>query len=397
MRVFILGIDGYLGWPLAQFLTTQGYIVGGMDALLRRSWVNEIGSQSAFPIAPIDERLTGFEQLYGQRIQFWNEDILNYSALKTAFEEFSPEVIVHLGEMPSAPYSMIDQPHAVFTQHNNVIGSLNILWAIKETCPEVHLVKLGTLGEYGTPNIDVPEGFIDIEYRGRKDTLPFPKQANSFYHWSKVHDSNNIMFACRVWGLTATDIMQGVVFGTRFPNQIQSALMNTRLDFDSYFGTAINRFCSQATIGHPITVYGAGQQTRGFLPLRDSLQCIALALENPPAKGEYRVLNQFESCYQLLHLAHLVQKAAHNVGIEAEVITYDNPRHELNDHYFNPDRERLIGLGYQPTRDIAGEIELLLCDLLQVRDRILAKQHILIPEIRWDGTRQRSLPLTLQQ
>jgi UDP-sulfoquinovose synthase len=393
MRVFILGIDGYIGWSLAQYLSTRGHIIGGIDALLRRAWVTEVGGQSALPIATIEDRLAGFEQAYGQRVNFWQEDILNYDALKDAFREFEPEVVVHLGEMPSAPYSMLDQAHAAFTQHNNVIGSLNVLWAIKENCPNAHLVKLGTLGEYGTPNIDIPEGFMDIEYRGRHDKVPFPKQANSFYHWSKVHDSNNIMFACRVWGITATDIMQGVVFGTRFPGQVCAPSLNTRLDFDSCFGTAINRFCCQAIIGHPITVYGAGTQIRGFLPLRDALKCISLALENPPEKGEYRVLNQFESCYQLMFLACLVQETANEIGLDVSIINYHNPRHELEDHYFNPDRSRLIELGYDPTKDIVGEIRLLLADLLQAKDRILEKQHIFIPDIRWDGTQQRSNPL----
>ena len=284
MKVFIAGVDGYLGWPLAQYLAARGHTLAGVDKFLRRQWVDEIGSHSALPIASFEDRQQAFFERYGQKILFQEPDLQDYSFLKSFLLEFKPDAIVHLAEMPSAPYSMMDQEHAVYTQQNNVVGSLNLLWAIKEACPTAHLVKLGTMGEYGTPNLDIPEGFFEIEYRGRKDKLPFPRQANSFYHLSKVHDSHNTMFACRIWGLSATDIMQGVVFGTQIDEMGNDSRFLSRLDFDQCFGTAINRFCCQAVIGHPLTIFGTGTQTRGFLPLRDSMQCITLALENPPQK-----------------------------------------------------------------------------------------------------------------
>ena len=390
MRVFIAGIDGYLGWPLAQVLAARGHEVAGCDTFSRRQWVEEISGHSALPVYSVEERWQAFRTRYGKGFDFREGNLLDYVFLKQFLGDFQPDAIVHLAEMPSAPYSMIDQAHAVFTQHNNVICNLNILWAMKEVCPVAHLVKLGTMGEYGTPNIDIPEGFFEVEFRGRKDYLPFPRQANSFYHWSKVHDSNNIMFACRIWGLRATDIMQGVVFGTQIDEMGDDPRLHSRLDFDQCFGTAINRFCCQAVIEHPLTVYGKGGQARGFLPMRDSMQCLAIAIENPANSGEYRVFNQFEESYTVEALAELVRQAGDDIGLNVEVHHYDNPRKELEEHYFNPDRNHLINLGYQPTHDVKAELRITLGDLAQHRERILEKKDVLIPDIRWDGSRRKS-------
>jgi len=385
MRVFIAGIDGYLGWPLAQFLAKHGYEIGGLDSLLRRHWVSEVGGQSAIPISSLAARISGFRETYGQDISVYQGNILDYGFLVEALKDFQPDTVVHLGQMPSATYSMIDQSHAVFTQHNNVIGNLNMLWAIKETCPDVHLIKLGTMGEYGTPNIDIPEGFFEVAYRGRKDYLPFPRQAGSFYHWSKVHDSNNTMFACKIWNLRVTDIMQGIVFGTRVDETMDKPFMRTRLDFDQCFGTVVNRFCCQAIVGHPLTVFGAGQQTRTFLPLKDSMQCLGLIIENPAKTGCYRVINQFGLQFSINELAMIVHEAAKELRISTEIQHLENPRQELSSHYYNPDRTTLDEMGYTPTTDIQTEVSLMLQDLLPHRDRILEKKRALQTDIRWDG------------
>jgi UDP-sulfoquinovose synthase len=305
------------------------------------------------------------------------------------FEEFQPEAIVHLGEMPSAPYSMVDVHHAVFTQTNNIVGTLNILFAMRDVTAEAHLVKLGTMGEYGTPNIDIPEGFFEIEFRGRRDRLPFPRQAGSWYHQTKVHDSNNVMFACKIWGLRSTDIMQGVVYSTRIPQMSDDPRLLTRLDFDQSFGTAINRFCCQAVIGEPMTPFGKGHQKRGFLPLRDSMQCLTLAIENPPQRGEYRVFNQFEEVYNVTELAQKVQKVARESGLIGEIWNIENPRKELEEHYYKPDHQHLLDLGYQPTHDMEAELRIMLADLVKYQHRIAAKKESLIPDIRWDGPRRK--------
>jgi UDP-sulfoquinovose synthase len=390
MRVLIAGMDGYLGWALAQYLTARGHEVGGVDAFFRRQWVAEMGSISATPISEMPTRLLAFRERWGEAPYFRQGDLTNWDFVKAVFEEFHPDAIVHFGECPSAPYSMVDVHHATWVQSNNIVGTLNILFAMRDIAPQAHLVKLGTMGEYGTPDVDIPEGFFEVEYRGRKDTLPFPRQAGSWYHWSKVHGSNNIMFACRIWGLRSTDIMQGVVYGTQIDEMRGDERLLSRLDFDQSFGTAINRFCCQAVIGDPITPFGKGHQRRGFLPLRDSMQCLTLALENPPKRPEYRVFNQFEETYDVTELAQKVVKVAAELGLPAKIVNLENPRKELEEHYYKPDHDHLLRLGYKPTHDMEGELRLMLGDLNRFRDRIDPFRSVLVPDIRWDGTRRKS-------
>ncbi|MGB8769819.1 MAG: NAD-dependent epimerase/dehydratase family protein, partial [Candidatus Korobacteraceae bacterium] len=379
------GMDGYLGWSLAQYLAARGHQVAGADLFLRRQWVDEMGSCSATPIVPMTERLTALKESRGIEPKFWEADLRDYSVVERIFKEFRPDAVVHLGECPSAPYSMVDVHHATFVQVNNVVSTFNLMFAIRDVRPEAHLLKLGTMGEYGTPNVDIPEGFFEIEYRGRRERMPFPRQPGSFYHLSKVHGSNNIMFACKIWKLRATDVMQGVVFGTRIDEMGNDERLLTRLDFDESFGTAINRFCCQAVIGHPLTPFGRGHQKRGFLPLRDSMQCLTLALENPPQAGEYRVFNQFEEVYDVTELAEKVGRAGGQIGLKVEIHNLENPRQEMEEHYYKPDHQNLRDLGYKPTHDVEAEMKIMLTDLMKYRDRIEAKKEALIPKIRWNG------------
>ncbi len=382
MKIFIAGIDGYLGWPLALHLASRGHEVGGADAFFRRQWVEEVGGQSALPITSMKERIEVTKPHFGE-IRFWEGDLRDYAFVSQIIQEFKPDAIVHLGECPSAPYSMIDVHHANFVQTNNISTTFNLLFAIRDICPAAHLVKLGTMGEYGTPNIDIPEGFFEIEFRGRRDRLPFPRQAGSWYHWSKVHGSNNVMFACKIWKIRATDIMQGVVFGTRIDEMNLDTRLLTRFDFDQVFGTSVNRYCAQAVVGHPLTPFGKGFQKRGFLPLRDSIQCITLALEKAPNTGQYRVLNQFEEVYDVTELAIKVQKVAHQLGYEVEIRNLENPRVEMEEHYYRPDHQNLFDLGYRPTHDVEAEIGIMLQDLLKYRQRIEIKKDLFIPDVRW--------------
>lgn len=380
---------------MAQYLTARGHDVSGVDAGFRRDWVEEMGSCSALPIASLAARLDGFEAAWGTRPHVALGDLTDLDLVYRLFEEVRPEAIVHLGECPSAPYSMIDAQHAVWVQRNNIEGTLNVLYAMRDLTPDAHLVKLGTMGEYGTPNVDIPEGFFEIEYRGRSDRLPFPRQAGSWYHWSKVHDSNNVMFACRMWGLRATDVMQGVVYGTRFfgseADRPAGEALATRLDFDQAFGTAINRFCCQATIGEPLTLFGRGSQRRGFLPICDSMQCLTLAVDNPPEAGDYRVFNQFEETYTIAELASKVAAVASDMGLEPRIRRIENPRKEMEDHHYNPDHDHLLALGYEPTRDMDSEVAAMLEDLQPHHDRIAARRDVLLPDIRWDGSRRKSV------
>jgi UDP-sulfoquinovose synthase len=397
MRILIAGIDGYLGWPLAQFLAARGHHVGGIDRFLRREWVSEVCGISALPNLGWEERAAAFKARYDKSLPFYAGDLLYYPFLRDTVRAFQPDAVVHLAEMPSAPYSMIDVAHASFTQQNNVIGSLNLLWALHEVAPTTHLVKLGTMGEYGTPNLDIPEGFFEVEFRGRNDRLPFPRQAGSFYHWSKVHDSNNAMYACKIWGLAATDVMQGVVYGTRADEVAHDALepgMATRFDFDPCFGTVINRFVCQAVIGHPLTVYGTGGQRRGFLPLRDSIECLTLTIENPASAGEYRVFNQFEQTYSVGQLAEIVSEEALDLGLAVSIQRYDNPRVELQEHYYQPDRQHLLDLGYWPRGEIRSEVRQMFMDVMPYKSVIETRANLLIPDIRWDTQHRRSKQIT---
>jgi len=390
MRVFICGADGYLGWTLAQYLTARGHRVAGCDNYARRDWVAEMGSQSATPLPRMTARLQAFREHYGESLEFVRGDLTDHRFVWNLLRGFQPEAVVHLGEMPSAPYSMIDVDHCVYTHTNNLNGTLNILHVLHDVAPAAHLVKLGTMGEYGTPNVDIPEGFFEITYRERTDRLMFPRRAGSWYHQTKVHDTHNIEMACRIWGLRSTDIMQGVVFGTRIDEMGDDERLLTRFDFDQCFGTAINRFCAMAIAGLPLTPYGRGHQKRGFLPLRDSMQCLTLTLENPPDAGEYRVFNQFQEVYDVTELAERVKRVAEErLELEVEVRHVENPRTEAEEHYYNPDHQHLLDLGYQPTEDIDGEIETVLRDLVTYRGRIVAREHVLMPDIRWDGSRKR--------
>lgn len=381
--VFIPGIDGYIGWSLAMHLAARGDKVIGLDRYFRRYWVEEMGSHSVTTIQPMKKRLEAFEREHGHKnITFYEGDLRDYYTVSDIIRKHQPDAIVHLGEQPSAPYSMKSPQNAIFSQVNNISGTLNILFAMHKFAPKTHLVKLGTMGEYGTPNIDIPEGFFEIDYRGRKDRLPFPKQPGSFYHLSKVHDSNNIMFACKIWGLKSTDVMQGVVYGTR-TDQITHDDLLTRFDIDEAFGTAINKFCSQTIVGHPLTPYGKGGQKRGFIALRDSVQCLTIAVDNPPENPEYRVFNQFDEVYNVSELAENIQSVGKSLGYDVEIKNIENPRIEAEGHYYKPDSNHLRKLGFKPTQPLKKEVEVMLNDLERFKDRIEAKRDKLVPKILW--------------
>ena len=385
-KVLILGIDGYLGWSLAIHLANAGHTITGIDNYWRRKSVKQYGSDSATPIMDMPERLRAFKRFYGKNIDFFEGDLLDYDFLTEVVKQSSPDAIVHLAEQPSAPYSMINRSSAIFTQHNNIEGTLNVLFAMKEIVPDAHLVKLGTMGEYGTPNIDIPEGFFEVDYNGRKDVLPFPRQPGSLYHLSKVHDSGNVHFACKMWKLCSTDIMQGVVYGFRTYEMIDDSLL-TRFDFDECFGTVINRFCAEAIIGYPLTPYGQGKQKRGFIDLVDSIQCLRIAIENPPLKGEYRVFNQLDQVYGVSILAEYVRNVAKGLGLDVKIQPTPNPRIEKEEHYYNVAHDRLRQLGFKPTRTVTETIRIMLQDLMKFKDRLVHMAELIAPRTTWSEGR----------
>jgi UDP-sulfoquinovose synthase len=381
MRILVAGGDGYLGWPTAMHFSRRGDDVFVVDNFARRACHLERGTNSLTPISTLADRVAAWRQLAGRDIEWDVLDITNFTRLRGLVQDFAPDTIIHYGEIPSAPYSMIDRDHSWETQRNNVEGTLNVLWAMHEVAPDAHLVKLGTMGEYGTPNIDIEEGYLDIEHKGRVDRLPFPKVPNSFYHLSKVHDSHNIHFACRVWGIRATDLNQGVVYGIHTDETELDDRLLTRFDYDELFGTALNRFCLQAVIGHPITVYGSGTQRRAFLNIRDTLQCVELATRNPAAAGEMRVFNQFTEVFSVMELASEVCEAANSLGYNARIESCENPRVEMEEHHYNPTHTGLIELGLKPRLLSEELIKTMLHTVEQFKDRVSLRA--IAPETRW--------------
>jgi UDP-sulfoquinovose synthase len=385
VNILIVGGDGYLGWPQAMYLSKQGHRVAILDNLARRVWDLDCGTHSLTPILRLPERVTLWKKLTGRTIEMYMGDIREYDFLAELLPRFLPDAIVHFGEQRSAPYSMIDCEHAVFTQTNNVVGTLNLLYAIKEFCPEAHLVKLGTMGEYGTPNIDIEEGFIEITHNGRKDVLPYPKQPGSFYHLSKVHDSHNIMFTCKTWGICATDLNQGVVYGVKTDETVLDDGLATRFDYDGIWGTVLNRFCVEAALGKPLTVYGEGGQTRGFLDIRDTLRCIELAILKPAQPGEYRVFNQFTEQFSVLDLANLVAQTGKRKGLDVTIEHLPPPRVESEQHYYNARHTKLLDLGLVPHRLSDVLLDSLMDVVVRWRTRV--RVDTLLPQVSWRSIR----------
>lgn len=381
MRILILGGDGYLGWATAMHFSQRGHEVALVDNFLRRRLHLERGSDSLTPITSLHERVQAWRELTGKHMALYIGDLTDWEFTAHAFREFRPEAVVHYGQIPSAPYSMISVHTATFTHTNNVIGNLHVLYAMREYTPDAHLIKLGTMGEYGQPNIDIEEGYIEIEHKGRKDRLPFPKLPGSMYHLTKVHDSHNIHFACRVWNLRATDLNQGVVYGIDTDESVLDPRLINRFDYDESFGTALNRFCVQAVIGMPLTVYGTGGQTRGYLNIRDTLACVELTALNPAEAGEFRVFNQFTEQFSVLELAHAVQRAAHELGMTVEVGHYENPRVEKEEHYYNAVHTHLLDLGLQPHYLNEELVESVIKRIAQYKDRVI--MDAIVPRIRW--------------
>jgi UDP-sulfoquinovose synthase len=381
MRVLVLGGDGYCGWPTSLHLSDAGHEVVIVDNFVRRTIDHELGAESLTPIADPKERVKAWQEVSGQTIGLEYGDLLDWEFISEVVQRHQPDAIVHYAEQRAAPYSMIDRRHAVYTQHNNVIGNLNVLFAINEYVPDCHLVKLGTMGEYGTPNIDIEEGYIEIEHNGRKDVLPYPKLPGSWYHLTKVHDSANIHFACRIWGLRATDLNQGVVYGTVTPQTERDPRLVNRFDYEDVFGTALNRFCIQAAIGHPLTVYGKGGQTRGFLDIRDTVRCIELAVDNPADRGEFRVFNQFTEQFSVGQLAEMVVDAAGKLGIDARIERLPNPRVEKEEHYYNAKHTGLLDLGLEPHYLCDSLLDSLLNIAVEYRERV-DTDHVM-PSVDW--------------
>jgi UDP-sulfoquinovose synthase len=384
VNVLVLGGDGYLGWPTALYLSRRGHRVGVVDNFARRGYDFEMGVDSLVPIVGLQQRIRRWQEISDLSIDLFVGDLTDPSFVTETLASFQPEAVVHFAEQRSAPYSMIDRQHAVYTQVNNVAGTLNLLYAMAEQDRDIHLVKLGTMGEYGTPNIDIEEGFIEISHRGRTDVLPYPKQPGSFYHLSKVHDSHNIMFACRIWDIRATDLNQGIVYGHETEETGLHPDLATRFDYDGVFGTVLNRFCVQAVIDHPLTVYGSGGQTRGMLNILDTLACVELALEHPADRGEFRVFNQFTESFSVLEMAELVKGEFSGSAVIDHTV---DPRVEKEEHYYRAAHTKLLDLGLVPHLLTSSVIQSILAVAQKFKDNV--DLEAIPPTVEWRSTASR--------
>ncbi len=382
MKILILGGDGYLGWPTAMHFSDRGDNVLIIDNFVKRRWEMEDGIEPFLPISTLHNRVNKWEELTGKKINFEIGDLQNHRFVYNTISNFLPDAIVHYGEQPSAPYSMQSRETAVYTQVNNVVGTMNIMFAIQKFCPQTNLIKLGTMGEYGTPDIDIEEGWLTVNHNGRSDKVMYPKKPNSFYHLSKVHDSHNLEFACRIWGLKVTDLNQGVVYGINTKQTNLDPVLRTSFHYDDVFGTVLNRFLVQAAVNMPLSIYGKGGQTRGFLNIRDTIACVELAVDNPGEAGEFRVLNQFTEQFSVMDLAEKVQKTGQRNNMKVDIKYLENPRIESEDHYYNAKHKKLEELGLKPnflTDDLLDEM---FVDILKNVERVNTK--LFDPRIKWN-------------
>ena len=381
MRILILGGDGYLGWPTSLYFSDRGDEVMVVDNFSKRRWELEDGIEPLIPIPTMHRRVIQWKEKTGRDIQLRVGDICNHRFLYKVLESFRPDAIIHYGEQPSAPYSMQSRENAVYSQTNNVVGTLNLLFAMRRYSPEAHIVKLGTMGEYGTPNIDIEEGWLTVTHNGRTDRVLYPKRPGSFYHLSKVHDSNNLEFTCRIWEFAVTDLNQGVVYGSETDLALIESDFRTSFHYDHVFGTVLNRFLVQAAIGMPLTVYGKGTQIRGFLNIQDTIQCVALAVDHPAKAGEFRVLNQFTEQFSVNDLAEKVQKAGCRAGINVSIQNIENPRVEMEEHYFNAKHSQLIDLGLKPHLLVDEVLDVMLAATLKYKENV--KTETIMPSVPW--------------
>ncbi len=381
MRVLILGGDGYLGWPTAMDLASRGHEVCVIDNYLRRTIALQTRSEALIATPDLEQRAELFEAASGHKIRVQIGDCTDFATIATLFAEFRPDAAIHYAEQPSAPYSMIGHAEAKQTVDNNLNTTLSLVWAVLTHAPDCHIIKLGTMGEYGTPNIDIEEGWIDIEHKGRRETFLFPRQAGSFYHTTKIFDTDLLWFYVRTFGLRVTDLMQGPVYGLSTPETALDERLMPNFHYDDIFGTAVNRFLVQAVAGIPLTVYGEGGQTRGYLNLQDTLQCVRLALETPAEPNRLRILNQFTETFSVNELADRVKTAGGDLGLDVQVQQIKNPRKEAEEHYYNPVHSGLLDLGLEPHFMTTDVLVAMLRTVQRYKDRI--DEAKILPRVRW--------------
>jgi|UniRef100_A0A7V6A616 UDP-sulfoquinovose synthase len=387
MRILILGGDGYLGWATAMSLSSHGFEVAVVDNYFRRRACMELNREPLYQVPNLHQRAALWKSLGGRTIDVHVGDVCDYPFLLSVFESFAPDAVVHYAEQPAAPYSMMGHREAIFTLTNNLVSTANLVHAVKERNPACHIVKLGTMGVYGTPNIDIEEGYLEVEHKGRKHTFLYPKAPGSLYHLTKVQDGDLLYFYCRMWDIRVTDLNQGPVYGLATAESRQDPRLLPIFNYDDIFGTVLNRFLVQAVAGVPLTVYGKGGQTRGYLNILDTLACVELAIRQPAKAGQYRVFNQFVETFSVKELAARVQSAGNSLGLDVKIRSIPNPRREAEEHYYNPAHTGLLSLGLQPHY----LTDAILAEMLQI---ILRFKHninkaLIYPAVQWQEMSRR--------
>jgi UDP-sulfoquinovose synthase len=381
MRILILGGDGYLGWPTAMHLSAQSHDVIVVDNYMRRNLMRDEDVDPLYQVPNLDERIRAWKEVNGLVIKKYIGDLNQWEFISQVFQECLPDAVIHYAEQPSAPYSMLSRKAATLTINNNIGVTANVIFAVREYCPDAHVIKLGTMGEYGTPNIDIEEGWIDIDHKGREGRFLYPRQAGSLYHTTKIMDTDLLWYYVRMWDLRVTDLMQGPVYGIFTNESSQDDRLLTLFSYDELFGTVLNRFIVQAVAGYPLTVYGKGGQTRGYLNIKDTLNCVRLSLGNPAEKGELRIFNQFTETFSVNELADKVQSAGSQLGLDVQIKNIENPRIELEEHYYNPSHTGLLDLGLEPNYLSDSELVRMMDYVNKCRDTIA--EHKIFRGTKW--------------
>lgn len=382
--IIIFGADGYIGWPLALHLGVKYDIpIILADNFSTRALVKSVKSDSLTPIKSMSERLQAYKEIFGKdNLIFEPVDARDPEQVEQLISKYKPEAVVHLAQQRSAPFSMIDQEHVLYTEVNNVVANINIMFSMIRHSPGAHLLKMGSMGEYGTPNIEITEGDIEIEYKNRKTKVMFPRMGQSYYHLTKIFDTYNLILANKLHGIRATDVMQGVVYGTKTDEIVDDAL-ETRFDFDSNWGTVINKYVVQAVVLNELLIYGKGKQTRGFLSLYDSINALTLLLENPPKENEYRVVNQLDEIYNTTELAEKVIEVANEFGIKPKIKSIENPRVEAEDHFYAVEHKILPSLGFSRKKDIKDVIREIFETVIKYKYRADKAKDLIYPTVKW--------------
>jgi len=381
MRILILGGDGYLGWPTAMHLTAHGHDVAVVDNYLRRRLCTDENVPPLFDVPNLHERANLWESLSGFKIPVFIGDLTHWDFIEEVFRNFDPDGIVHYAEQPAAPYSMLNRRAATLTLQNNLAVTANVIFAVKEFCPDTHIVKLGTMGEYGTPNIDIEEGWLEVVHNDRSQKFLYPRQASSLYHTTKIMDTDLLWFYVRMWDIRVTDLMQGPVYGLFTDENGDDERLFPFFNYDELFGTVLNRFVVQAVAGYPLTVFGKGGQTRGYLNIKDTLNCVRLSLEHPADRGELRIFNQFTETFSVNELAQKVQEVGDNLGLNVEIRPVKNPRKEAEDHYYNPKHTGLLKLGLKPNY-LTDEVLAQMMEFV-IRHKNRIKQDQIYRKVKW--------------